>query len=143
MQELKRLRKERDWSQVRLAKESGVDRATINQVEGGKRSPTIETLEKLATAMGAEVADFFPKTQGALFPLEGWGALPESRMESGWTHEHVELKYVSEKYGAGVAALSELEEHREELSPWVRERLDKIADMFSGSAERRSVAPGA
>ncbi len=69
MQELKRLRKERDWSQQRLADESGVDRATINQVEGGRRSPTIETLEKLALAMGAEVADFFPKAQAQL-PLE-------------------------------------------------------------------------
>lgn len=69
MQELKRLRKERDWSQVRLAKESGIDRATINQAEGGKRSPTIETLEKLADALEVEVADFFPKAQTAL-PFE-------------------------------------------------------------------------
>ncbi len=66
MQELKRLRKEKNWSQVRLAKESGVDRATINQVEGGHRSPTIETLEKLALAMGTEIADFFPKVQAHL-----------------------------------------------------------------------------
>ncbi len=66
MQELKRLRKDKNWSQVRLAKESGVDRATINQVEGGHRSPTIETLEKLALAMGTEVADFFPKVGPSL-----------------------------------------------------------------------------
>ncbi len=66
MQELKRLRKEKNWSQVRLAEESGVDRATINQAEGGHRSPTIETLEKLALAMGTEVADFFPKAQAPL-----------------------------------------------------------------------------
>ena len=69
MEELKRLREEKGWSQMRLAQESGVDRATINQVEGGRRSPTISTLELLATALGAEVADFFPKAQASL-PLE-------------------------------------------------------------------------
>ncbi len=67
MQELKRLRKERDWSQVRLAKESGIDRATINQVEGGHRSPTIETLQKLAAALEVELGDFFPKAEPSLF----------------------------------------------------------------------------
>src|SRR5215211_8490735 len=69
LEELKRLREEKGWSQTKLAQESGVDRATINQVEGGRRSPTISTLELLATALGAEVADFFPKAQASL-PLE-------------------------------------------------------------------------
>ncbi len=67
MQELKRLRKARDWSQVRLTKKSKIDRATINQIEGGKRSPTIETLKKLADALEVEVADFFPKLEPSLF----------------------------------------------------------------------------
>ncbi len=83
MRELKRLRKEKNWRQVRLAKESGVDRATINQVEGGHRSPTIETLEKLALAMGAEVADFFPKDAKPSGPRSlGW-ALSASEEEYG------------------------------------------------------------
>lgn len=69
MRELKRIRNERGWSQQRLADESSVNKATINQVEQGKRSPTIETLEKLANALSVEVADFFPKAQARL-PLE-------------------------------------------------------------------------
>ena len=69
LRELKRLREEKGWSQTKLANESGLDRATINQVEGGRRSPTIATLEILADAMGAEVADFFPKAQPPL-PLD-------------------------------------------------------------------------
>jgi transcriptional regulator with XRE-family HTH domain len=69
LEELKRLREEKGWSQTRLAQESGVDRATINQVEGGRRSPTISTLEVLATALDVEVADFFPKAQAPL-PFE-------------------------------------------------------------------------
>jgi DNA-binding XRE family transcriptional regulator len=71
LEELKRLREEKGWSQTRLAQESGVDRATINQVEGGRRSPTISTLEVLAAALGVEVADFFPKAQPPLPDL--WG----------------------------------------------------------------------
>jgi transcriptional regulator with XRE-family HTH domain len=73
LEELTRIREEKGWSQTRLAQESGVDRATINQVEGGRRSPTIATLEVLAATMGAEVADFFPKAQPPLPLLEGRG----------------------------------------------------------------------
>lgn len=78
MQELKRLRNNLGWSQQRLADESGVNKATINQVEQGKRSPSIGTLESLARAMGAEVGDFFPKAQAPLWP-EG----PEGRYPPG------------------------------------------------------------
>lgn len=67
MEELTRLRVERGWSQQRLADEAGVNKATINQIERGRRSPNVETLEKLADALGAGVADFFPKAQGSLF----------------------------------------------------------------------------
>lgn len=70
MEELKRLRNELGWSQQRLADESGVNKATINQVEQGKRSPSIATLESLSAAMGQEVGDFFPKAQAPLFPPE-------------------------------------------------------------------------
>ena len=66
LEELKRIREEKGWSQVRLAKESGVDRATINQAERGRRSPSIATLESLARALGSEVGDFFPKIEPQL-----------------------------------------------------------------------------
>lgn len=71
MEELKRLRTERGWSQQKLADASGVNKATINQVEQGKRSPSIQTLESLARAMGAEVGDFFPKAQASLLDFPG------------------------------------------------------------------------
>lgn len=66
MEELTRIRKEREWSQQQLANESGVNKATINQIERGRRSPNVETLEKLARAMGVEVVDFFPKAEPRL-----------------------------------------------------------------------------
>lgn len=67
MEELTRLRVEQGWSQQRLAEESGVNKATINQIERGRRSPNVETLEKLADALGVGVADFFPKAQAPLW----------------------------------------------------------------------------
>lgn len=70
MQELTRIRNERGWTQKQLSAESGVDKATINQVERGRRSPNVETLEKLARAMDVEVGDFFPKAQASLWSDE-------------------------------------------------------------------------
>jgi transcriptional regulator with XRE-family HTH domain len=69
MRELTRIREERGLSQQALADSSGVNKATINQIERGRRSPNLETLEKLAGALGVELADFFPKAQAPL-PLD-------------------------------------------------------------------------
>ncbi len=70
MRELTRIREERGLSQQGLADASGVNKATINQIERGRRSPNLETLEKLAGALAVEMGDFFPKAQAPL-PLDG------------------------------------------------------------------------
>lgn len=74
MRELTRIREERGLSQQGLADASGVNKATINQIERGRRSPNLETLEKLADALTVEMADFFPKAQASLplhSPVDG------------------------------------------------------------------------
>ncbi len=73
MEELRRMREEAGLTQVGLAKASGVDRGTIIKIERGQRSPTVETLAKLARAMGAEISDFFPKAQAPLWSGEAPG----------------------------------------------------------------------
>jgi transcriptional regulator with XRE-family HTH domain len=73
LEELRRIREEAGLSQAQLARESGVDRATINKIEQGKRSPSIATLESLARTLGVDLADFFPKVQAPL-PLEAEAA---------------------------------------------------------------------
>jgi transcriptional regulator with XRE-family HTH domain len=70
MNEVRRIRKERGLSQQRLAELAGVDKVTIVHIEGGKVSPKVETLTKLADALGVEVADFFPKAEPSLFQPE-------------------------------------------------------------------------
>ena len=78
MESVRQIRKERGWSQERTAAEAGIDRVTLVHIETGKSSPTVETLQKLASALAVEVGDFFPKAQGALFspdnPPVGRGA---------------------------------------------------------------------
>ncbi len=78
MKSVRQIRKERCWSQDRTAAEAGIDRVTMDHIETGKSSPTVDTLQKLASALAVEVGDFFPKAQGALFspddPPVGRGA---------------------------------------------------------------------
>ena len=56
---VRRLRVERDVSAEMLAAHSGVDRAYVSKIERGLANPTIEVLERLASVLGVELADFF------------------------------------------------------------------------------------
>lgn len=48
---IRRLRREKDWSQEKLAEGAKLDPKTIIQIEGGKRNPTLKTLQKIANAL--------------------------------------------------------------------------------------------
>jgi transcriptional regulator with XRE-family HTH domain len=61
MDRIRQLRKERGLSQVKLAVMADMDPATLNRLEQGKGNPNLKTLERVADALGVEVADFFPK----------------------------------------------------------------------------------
>lgn len=98
MQELRRMRERQGWTQQRLADESGVDRATISQIESGRRSPSIETLEKLAGAMGREMGDFFPKAQASLFENSEQRRAPQL---AAWTEYITELATDLEEWSFG------------------------------------------
>lgn len=49
-------RQKRGFSQEELALESGLSRSAIWKIESGKVSPTIESLEKIAAALGMDFA---------------------------------------------------------------------------------------
>lgn len=66
--EIRRLRKEKDWTQTELAVYAGSSQPTINQIESGARNPSTRTLEKIAGALGVEVRDLFPKAEAAQEP---------------------------------------------------------------------------
>lgn len=54
---LAEVRKAQGLTQETLSRKSGVARVTIARLETRKSSPTLQTLEKLARALGVTVAD--------------------------------------------------------------------------------------
>ncbi len=65
---VKLLRADRGWSQTRLARESGLSRVTINTLERNKSTPTVDTAEKIATAFGLTLAEFWALAPDATDP---------------------------------------------------------------------------
>lgn len=56
LKNLVKLRKQKAWSQERLAVESGISYNTIIKIErGGIQNPKIETVIKLANALGVSI----------------------------------------------------------------------------------------
>lgn len=71
--EVKRLRREKNWSMAKLAVEADMSVSGVSMIENGKRNLTTTTLAKLARAFGVEVADLFPKAEAPLWTDEPTG----------------------------------------------------------------------
>lgn len=56
---IKSLRKQLGWSQELLAEKTGVSAPYITQIEAGKRTPSLDIVEKLALALGVEYKILF------------------------------------------------------------------------------------
>lgn len=56
---IKTLRKQLGWSQELLAEKTGVSAPYITQIEVGKRTPSLDIVEKLASALGVEYKTLF------------------------------------------------------------------------------------
>lgn len=54
---MKRLRKERGWSQEALADEAGLDRTYISGIERRVKNPTIVVVERVAVALECRLGD--------------------------------------------------------------------------------------
>jgi transcriptional regulator with XRE-family HTH domain len=54
---MKRLRKERGWSQETLADEAGLDRTYVSGIERVVRNPTITVVERVASALECRLGD--------------------------------------------------------------------------------------
>jgi transcriptional regulator with XRE-family HTH domain len=48
---IKALRETNGWSQIELASRAGIDRKTVNRIENGHFSPSIDTLVALGKAL--------------------------------------------------------------------------------------------
>lgn len=56
---MKRLRKERGWSQEALADAAALDRTYISGIERVVRNPTITVIERISGALGCQVGELF------------------------------------------------------------------------------------
>lgn len=138
VEQLKVVREERGLSRAGVAALSGLNPATITRIEKGERSPTVETLEKLAVALDVELADFFPKAQAPL-PLEFRVAVGleepseaspiEASFLDAWT------EYIRERARSWEARLDEIGERLSEDFPkaalWCEEVEDEARAIFA------------
>lgn len=52
-------RKQRGYSQERLAADSDIDRVAVGNIEQGRRKPTVTTIYKIAKALDIKLEDLF------------------------------------------------------------------------------------
>lgn len=62
---LKRVRKARDLSLDQLAVKSGVSRAALSQIEGGRTNPTLSVLWKVAVGLGIPFPELLEMPEGS------------------------------------------------------------------------------
>ena len=53
------LRKQKGWTQQQLADQVGVTRQTVNAIEGGKYSPSLEVAFRIAHVFGEPLEEVF------------------------------------------------------------------------------------
>lgn len=58
---IRRLRTERGLSQEELAAQAGLNRNYVGMIERGENSPTVDTLDRIAEALGVDVGDFLER----------------------------------------------------------------------------------
>lgn len=60
---LKRLRKERGWSQTQLAEQIGSHLSHINRIETGKYNPSLDVVQKLANVLDVTIDYLVSETE--------------------------------------------------------------------------------
>ena len=85
---IKQLMKERDWTDYRLAKESGLSHSTVTNMFNRNNAPTLLTLEAVCKAFGITLAQFFTEgtspemTEEQRILFAKWSALKEEQKQA-------------------------------------------------------------
>lgn len=86
---IKKLQKEKGWSEARLAREANLTPSTISSLYRNNNMPTIPTLQAICTAFGITMAQFFSESNVPLdlTPeqtklLEHWNTLTDEQKEA-------------------------------------------------------------
>ncbi|MCG6657917.1 helix-turn-helix transcriptional regulator [Halomonas campisalis] len=70
---LRRLRREQGWSLDRTARETGVSKAMLGQIERGESSPTVATLWKIASGFRVSFSTLFTASAAPAQQEPVWG----------------------------------------------------------------------
>lgn len=88
LEEITRLRLERNWSEYDLSKRSGITQSTISTWYRRNQNPTIHSLEKICNGLGITLSQFFAESDDviALTPiqremLERWSSLTPTQQK--------------------------------------------------------------
>jgi transcriptional regulator with XRE-family HTH domain len=60
---VQRLRRAAELSQEELGDRADVHQTYLSQLEGGKRNPSVDVLERIARALKVDIAELFRKTR--------------------------------------------------------------------------------
>jgi transcriptional regulator with XRE-family HTH domain len=153
MERIRQLRKAKGLSQAKLAVMADMDPATLNRLEQGKGNPNIRTLERVAGALGVEVADLLGKASAPPSlepsfndvleeerrtpPLQSWTALV-SRVADRWEKEIAERE--QEWQGAKPAVRSYVK--RPANLNWAVEIRNTANDIVGVAGEQMELALG-
>lgn len=87
--EVKRLRDQAGLSVRALAERAGFSASFVSQVENGLASPSISSLERIASALNVGVGDFFGPSRGPEILIVKAGERPH--FYSSWSRAHVSV----------------------------------------------------
>ena len=65
---IRNFRKEKGWSQEELADNANLHTTYIGQLERGEKNPTLESIEKIANALGISLEELFRAIQPNILP---------------------------------------------------------------------------
>jgi transcriptional regulator with XRE-family HTH domain len=85
---VRRLREGQQLSLRTLAERTGFSASFLSQVETGQASPSIASMERIATALGVTLGEFFQNAQGNALPVVR--ANERAVLHSGWSKAELE-----------------------------------------------------
>jgi transcriptional regulator with XRE-family HTH domain len=142
---LRQLREERDLSLSELARRSGTGKATLSELEAGRRNPTLETLYALTTALGVPLSAALTDPRRATASADPHGAASDADADAAAPASGGERAGIS---GAAVTAvLTERFEDGDSVTDVFRIRIrsgasQQSAAHISGTEEQLTVLGG-
>lgn len=85
---IRQLMEERNWTDYRLAKESGLSHSTVTNMFNRNNAPTLPTLEAVCKAFGITLAQFFTEGNSSELTEEQrtlftkWSALKDEQKQA-------------------------------------------------------------